>query len=453
MNGTSKLEPRRTWQAGLLALLVGGLAVNCSSKSDNSTMLNIGGGSLGGAANGGASGAATAGASTGGSGGASTGMPPSASGMCVTSATKHADGLCYCQPSTLTYCSDACTDPQIDPDHCGNCTTKCGDTQGCSAGKCGTAPTALVPAAAGCGAIRLIIAGDTVYWTDETKGTVSSIPLAGGTAKVIATGEMTPTTLAVSGTNVYWLATGSKSIRKKATDGSGTASDVVASSIVTTACTGVDAAKNCGLGGFTVTATGDVYYAIYTNIYKLTGGTGTAVKIGHEDSGIPRAIAVEGALIGYPTDTNQDVDVISEVMGTDAYCKTEVNTDNTNCVRIARSQGSLFYDNVYLVNKVLYWVDGAQVHSNSATDNTTGNKTITSADASLAGFALAGTNAVFADTSDAGLIYKAPLVPPEGATDTKVLLARKQVGVTSVAADATHAVWANADCSINTLGL
>jgi hypothetical protein len=449
MMGTT-MEPRRKFYAGLLPLLLaGGLAVNCSSNSDNSKPVTNGGasGNVAGAAN------ATAGAAgtavTAGAGGAAEtgGMQPGATG-CVPGSTKHADGLCYCQPSSLTYCSDACADVTTDPDHCGSCTMKCTDTQGCSASKCGNAPTALVPAAAGCGAIRVLLSGTTLYWTDEMHGTVNSIPIAGGTVKQIAMGEMGPSTLALSGTNIYWLAKGSKSIRKKAADGTGDATDVVKSSDVTTACTGIAADQNCGLGGFTVSATGDVYYSIYTKIYKLPAAGGAVVTVGHEDSGIPRTLAVENDLIGFPADVNGDVDVIKEVAGTDAYCKTEVNTDNTNCIRVARSQGSLIVESVFLINKVVYWVDRSQVKSNSAINNdpTTdgGNKTISGADDALAAFTIAGNTTYFADKSDDGNVFMAPL----SANAERQLIARKQTGITSIAGDATHVFWAAGDSSI-----
>jgi hypothetical protein len=454
------LEPRQTFYAGLLPLLLaGGLAVNCSSSSDNSKPANIAGasGNIAGAANNaGAAGAATtAGAGGSASGGETGGMQP-VNGMCVLSSSKHSDGLCYCQPSSLTYCADACADVKVDPDHCGSCSTKCSDAQGCIAQKCSNTPSALVPAAAGCGSLKLLLSGTTLYWTNAMKGTVNSIPVAGGTAKEIATGEMNPTTLAVNGTNVYWFAKGSKSIRKKALDGTGAASDVVASSVVTTACIGFTGTTECGIGGFTISAAGDLYYSVGTKIFKIptVGGTpGATVTVGHEDSGIPTALAVEDDLIGFPADVNGDVDVIKAVGTTDAFCKTEVNTDNTNCIRVARSQGSLILDSVFMSNKVVYWVDGSSVKSNSATSNDPAmmgsNVTISGSDSSLSAFTVSGSTTYFADKSDGGFVYMAPLT----ANSTATLIARKQIGITSIAGDPSGVYWAAGDCSIMSLPL
>ena len=448
------LEPRQKLYAGLLPLLLaGGLVVNCSGTADNTKPANIAGasGNMAGASS--TAGAAPiAGQSGSASGGETGGMQP-VNGKCVSSSSQHADGLCYCQPSSLTYCSDACADVKVDPDHCGSCTTKCTDTQGCIAQKCSDTPTALVPAAAGCGSLKLLLAGSTLYWTNAMKGTVNSIPVAGGAAKEIATGEMNPTTLAISGSNLYWFAKGAKSIRKKPADGTGTASDVVASSAVTTACTGFTGTKECGIGGFTVTATGDLYYSVGSKIFEIPAAGGAAVTVGHEDSGIPTALAVENDLLGFPADVNGDVDVVKVVANTDAYCKTEVNTDNTNCIRVARSQGSLILDSVFMANKVVYWVDGSSVKSNSATSNDPtmmgSNVTIAGSDSSLSAFTVSGESTYFADKSEGGFVYMAPLT----ANATPTLIARKQKGVTSIAGDASAVYWAPSDCSIMSLAL
>ena len=99
---------------------------------------------------------------------------------------------------------------------------------------------------------------------------------------------------------------------------------------------------------------------------------------------------------------------------------------------------------------MIYWVDGSQVHSNDATKNDGGgNATVASTDAGLSAFTVTGNTTYFADKSDVGQIFKSNVAP----NSTPQLIARKQVGVTSIAGDATHAYWANGDCSIMSLGL
>src|SRR5260221_13163270 len=101
-------------------------------------------------------------------------------GKCPQGAYAHEDGLCYCQADKPNVCGDVCVDSMTDPDHCGDCATKDGPMQGCNAGHCSAAPTTLIPAAAGCGALHLAWAGGTLYWTDRDHGTVKGLSTTGG---------------------------------------------------------------------------------------------------------------------------------------------------------------------------------------------------------------------------------------------------------------------------------
>lgn len=453
MKGMTKLGSRRNFHAALLPLLAAGAVavVNCSGTSDNTKPAPGGAGAptagAAGAMAGNSSGGATAGAPSGGSGGASAGAagaagagmgkPPGADGKCVPGALKHQDDmLCYCQPASLTYCADGCFDPMIDADHCGTCTTKCLDTQTCTAGKCGASPTVLVPAAAGCGSMHLALAGTTLYFDSETPGTVKSVPVAGGAVASVAMGEMAPTTIIANGTTVYWLAKGSKSIKR---------------SVAGAAATVVVPAQTDDIGGFTVTADGmTVYFSVKTKISKVkSDGTGGITEAGHEDTGIPKALAVEGTLLGYPADVNGDIDIMT-LGATPAVCASEAAMTNKNCLRVARSQGSLNLNSFYLINKIAYWGNQAQIQSAPATDAAATNSTVASASAdssSLPAFSISNSTVFFAD--DIGLIYKAALA----VNSPSIQLARKQMGVTSLVADANNAYWATGGCAIMTLPL
>jgi hypothetical protein len=77
------------------------------------------------------------------------------------------------------------------------------------------------------------------------------------------------------------------------------------------------------------------------------------------------------------------------------------------------------------------------------------NVTITGSDNPLAAFTVSGNTTYFADKSDGGFVYTAPLT----ANATATLIARKQMGVTSIAGDASGVYWAAGDCRIMSLAL
>ena len=145
--------------------------------------------------------------------------------------------------------------------------------------------------------MHLAVAGSTLYFTDETHGTVKSVAVTGGAVTPIAMTEMAPTLISANGTTVYWLAKGAKSIKRSAAG--------AAATVIVPAQTG-------DIGGFTLSEDGmSVYYAVGSKISKIkSDGTGTATEAGHEDSGIPRALGVEGSLLGYPADVNGDIDIM-----------------------------------------------------------------------------------------------------------------------------------------------
>ena len=130
-------------------------------------------------------------------------------------------------------------------------------------------------------------------------------------------------------------------------------------------------------------------------------------------------------------------------------CASEGDAEtDANCLRVARSQGSLNLSNFYLINKIAYWGNQAQIQSAPATDAAATNTTVASASAdssSVPAFSISNSTVYFAD--DLGLIYKAALAPNSVSTQ----LSRKQMGVTSIIADANNAYWATGDCAIMTL--
>ena len=444
----------------LLLTIAGGFALNCSGKPDDSTpALNSAAGSTSGASSssgtGGAS-AGSAGANSAGSGGASSagsgggmGRPP-VNGMCVASSTKHTDGLCYCQPASLTYCADACADLATDADHCGDCATKCEETQGCGASKCGATPATLVPAAAGCGTIRLALSGANLYWTEELSNKVKWMAVAGaGTPTEITNPGMTPGLIQSNGTTAFWVAKGDKSIRK---------------SVAGAAATIVVPGGAGEIDGLALSADGKTVFYTYTvrdagrkvigspTIFKVADDGTNKLEVGHEDSGVPHALAVEGALIAFPTELNGDVDVMT-IGETPAVCASMDSTTavNKNCTRISQSQAPN-YEGMYVISGKAYWSNMSAVNAKSATDASANAVIVGSADQAnkITAFAISNDTLFFAGDEPSGNVYRTPL---SGTGTAATAIARKQVGVSSLVANATTAYWATAACAIVSVSL
>jgi hypothetical protein len=62
-----------------------------------------------------------------------------------------------------------------------------------------------VALASGPGPYAAVADSQYVYWTDETAGTVSKVPVGGGDAVVIAKDQFGASDLAIDGANLYWL--------------------------------------------------------------------------------------------------------------------------------------------------------------------------------------------------------------------------------------------------------
>jgi hypothetical protein len=399
-------------------------------------------------------------------------------------------GICVCQPDTPTVCDNVCVDLKTDDDHCGDCATKCPATSVCSDGKCSAPTTVVLPApapstgadggAASCGPLRLVASGGALYWTDTLKGTVNSMPVAGGTPTVIASGQMAPTHLQVVGGNVFWLVSGEKKIMKSALV-AGTPTMVVAAP-----------ATDSEIGGFAVSADGlSVYFSSAkpdttahprATISKVAAGGGAITVLGAQDHGLPAAVAVDGNTVAFPVNGNGDVNAISVVDGKLAQCGLppapgSMDEIDINCSRLGRSQGELFLDEIFSFGGSAYWLDGAQLKSGVITNNATGTFDVVAAalnSNTFTAFTMDGTTtaylveagvrncATYKDPqmtqclvygpATATLVQKAPLVMDA----TVVPLARvvdaqdatQVAGATSVAVDATKVYFATDTCAI-----
>lgn len=432
------------------AVLGSGMLVgmfNAACSSDNTTG---GGPSTGGtapvagttAASGSTAGG-TGGSGTAGTGGAATGGTGMGlmmiDGKCPANSVKRMDNLCYCQPTTLSACKDGCGDFMTDPDRCGGCDTKCTAQQTCTAGKCGKDPTVVVPAAAGCGSMMIAVAAGKLYYTDKMHGTVSSVAVAGGAPAAVATAQMAPTLLSVTADKVFWLASGAKQVFSAPLAGGA-------------APMAAFPAEAMDVGGFALTAD-SVVYSTGTAIKKVPLAGGAATEVGHEDSGIPKALAVTDKFVGYPADINGDVDVM-QLTATPSVCASEDamgGVVNKDCKRLARSQGSLNFNSIFIIGDNAYWANQTSIYTSSASMPSGFNDSVVQANSPTANGITAFTiaNNVVYLSDDSGVIYSAPLMKDSMPTQ----LVRGQKAPTSIAVDDANLYWADGDCSIKSLPL
>jgi sugar lactone lactonase YvrE len=107
---------------------------------------------------------------------------------------------CVC---SKTMCNGTCIDTAADVNHCGGCNTICPtptapSTVECAAGRC------LTTLATTTAALALAVDATSVYWSTYA-GNILSVPLAGGAAKTLATGQSEPEDIAVAADGVYWV--------------------------------------------------------------------------------------------------------------------------------------------------------------------------------------------------------------------------------------------------------
>jgi len=458
---------------GMLLLVGVALATNfaaCSKSNDNTGA----GGSTGSA------GAGTAGAATGTAG---AGSPTLANGNCVPGAFKHGTpGVCACQSDTPTVCEMMCTNTATDDANCGMCGKACAATATCNAGTCGAEATSVLPAISGCMGMNIAVSGGKVYYTDATHGTVASVPVAGGAATTVVSGEKSPGMIAVTSTTALWISvtmtvmstgdggvpitTTTASLRKAALP-TGPASDLV-----------VETNTGGGIMGFTLSPDGaTVYYSAGTMVKSipLAAAAGTAATVvGIEQlNGIPTALGIsaDGMTLAYVTQLNGDVDVIT--LGTSAASTTgnmcPANTAccgmhdpadatgeallNTKCTRIARSQGAPFFGGIILKNGTAYWSNDGAIQANAATVgaaqgnvqvSTTGGPSVTA----LGGTA---TNIYFGDTADMTLLKGVYTIPTGGAMNPDATQLTRAQTPTSIGFDATKVYWSTASCAISSI--
>jgi hypothetical protein len=394
-------------------------------------------------------------------------------GACVLGAFKH-DGVCLCQNVAPTVCGKACVDLTTDDDNCGACGHTCAPTSACNAGACGPQVVNVVPDSPGCQQINLAVGVSTLYWTDRGHGTVTSQPVAGGALATIASGEASPSLIALGATDVFWV---------DVVSATPVAADAGLPSVSTTATIRAVALAggaprdlvtetnlSGGVRGLVASEDGrTLYYSAGNAVRAVPAAGGPAFDVGREERGYaPTALARAGNMIAFAADLSGEVYVVAVVPGVVASCGKPdptaiLGTDGiveVNCTRATRGGPEPFQNGLVVRSDGVYWAEsgdidvyrppdgGMLVVDGSTTQSTGGGKvTITRTAAENDVTALVGGPDALYFGED-GLIEKAPYV--EGSL--AIVLARGQKAPGSIALGATTIFWSSPDdCTINGL--
>ena len=303
---------------------------------------------------GGSGGANAAGSNAGGSGGSSAGGGGSKvmGDACAMSAECTA-GLqclemkCACPGFAPTYCeADAkCSAPMKDPDHCGNCETKCGEQAACTAGMCTPAfmNVAEVP---DCGTLKLVLSGTNIYALSTMSGALSSIPVAGGAPMPIATGLTGATAFAVDATNAYVAA--GMSIQRVPLAGGAPAAVVTETTVI----------HDVAVAGTTL------YYGTGIEVKSIAAtaanGTPPAMTIALAASqGEPQGVTVAGDILLYGSASAMNVERCDTTMDCQAGAGTDVESRGVGHFKIGQSQGGLIFGHrsIQTDGTMVYWVN------------------------------------------------------------------------------------------------
>jgi hypothetical protein len=306
------------------------------------------------------------------------------------------------------------------------------------------APTELA-SAPGCGNIRLLVSGGTLYWTNKTAGTVNSVPVTGGTPKVIAMAQHVPNPVAVDGTSIYWGNDGDRTVMKQAL-ANGTAA------VLIPAPTDADP-KNVVNALLIANAT--LYIGRGLDTYKVPTAGGSLLQLSASppppgDAGYPTAFALDGTHL-FQTEAGH-LAISREVLdGTqDGLLETGV-AQALAPDRISVSRSGLVTDAIAISGTHVVWANltGIESHDKDTTEKESTLSVIAnSADYSaITGFVISGDKIYLADSGDnsiqvVGLSFA---TRDGGDAPTGATIAANQVNAVELAADDTSLYWATID--------
>lgn len=336
----------------------------------------------------------------------------------------------------------------------------------------GPAPVVLARAP-GCGAARLAIAGDTLFWTERATGLVKKVSVAGGTPAVVASAQASPGAITADDEAVYWGDEGDRTIRTSRRtaplDGAdGGVEDAGAPGApLLTAAAPVTA----------LLADDDVlYYSAGTSTYvvpRAGGVSSTLATFATCRPNTPGAIAAGGAYVYETADLLQFIVRLradGTQLGNNPCVSADAGAPQINLPEtVSHTQGALLLDALAVANGEVVWADHGFISAKTtgALAQATSRDVALSAGSNvITGFVVAGSRIYLGESDDpgAGPTAHTIQVAPFGAagtdaeTPTATVVATGQVGARSFAADATHVYWvthtpsatsgAPADCAI-----
>lgn len=294
-----------------------------------------------------------------------------------------------------------------------------------------------------CGGMDLAVRDDTLFWTEKTKGTIKSIPTAGGPTSVIASNQGSPTVIAVDPTGIYWIASSNKAVVTRPRVGGSVRILVPATAVPEVF--GVENDINAML-----VESGTLFFGRYTFALKIpvTGGVAPAV-IGMsplEDLGKPSAFAIDAKYL-YQTEifhqavSRETTDGKQNGLLEDGVTRHPFAPD-----RIAVSQGSLLVDAIARWGDSVVWADGPTILRKAvdASERTPSLRVASTMGGNdVTGFVVSGDKIYFGEGGSSRTIQVASL--PSG---EPTVIATSQINPRHFAADAGNIYWATDDCTI-----
>jgi hypothetical protein len=290
----------------------------------------------------------------------------------------------------------------------------------------------------GCGDVRLVVSGGSVYWTEKGTGLVKSVPTAGGPTKVIAAGQASPGAIAASASSLFWVA-GNAIMKSPLAGGAAT---VFIKATAAPEMLGGENDVNALLAD-----NGQLYFARFTLVSKVPVDGGSIVKIGRspdEDMGKPAAFAIAGDHL-YQTEREHNAVSREKIDGTQQGLLEKGGSAMWAPDRIAVSQGDLLEDAIAVADAQVIWANGIAVKAKGVTalehDNEVELTTSVGANA-VTGFTISG-DAIYFGEAVANTIQMAPL-----AGGAATVIVKDQWEPRQLAADDTAIYWHTGDCKL-----
>lgn len=293
-----------------------------------------------------------------------------------------------------------------------------------------------------CGSVRLALTATHVYWTESASGRVMRVPLAGGAASEVATGQTAPGDITVDAGGVYWVNYG---------DTEPNSSRIMKKALPLTADEPLTLKQPLNVNEKILALAlraGKLYYALGHDVHAISTDpaepldavVGTAINYdinpAGDPDGYPAGLAVTNESVCWTTDLRYGVECDDIEPGIAGYSE------------LADSQGSLLLPDIAADGTFVYWVNGDQLERARA--DTLGEFRVTATDDStpIAAFAINTSQVYFASESS---ILKHGVAPTDPEVPASVLAAG-QTQVTALALDKVRAYWASG-CAIRTIGL